>query len=289
MRVIPKRTKVRLELFKGIEVVDVLVGAAGVGLSISLLFSNLPGKYVLTILVLILAVAMVVPIDDDKGYLFILYLIRYLGRKREFKKKKVREAEEAEAAEKTAKAIEEAAANGKKRKSPKKRGNLLSKLFPAAQFDVEDITPFTGIDGNYICYGDAYSAVVMSVPSVEFRFFSEHRQNSVIDRCFAQILRTCAMDEVIDLVYKLKRQYRTNAAFVTSDSTLAAIRKLKNDNGYLWQPALSAGEPDRLLGYPVYTSQFVPAIAAGQPVIAFGDMSYYNIGDRGARSFAALH
>ena len=96
-------------------------------------------------------------------------------------------------------------------------------------------------------------------------------------------------DEVIDLVYKLKRQYRANAVFVTSDSTLAAIRKLKNDNGYLWQPALSAGEPDRLLGYPVYTSQFVPAIAAGQPVMAFGDLSYYNIGDRGARSFAALH
>ena len=96
-------------------------------------------------------------------------------------------------------------------------------------------------------------------------------------------------DEVIDLVYKLKRPYRTNAVFVTSDSTLAAIRKLKNDNGYLWQPALTAGEPDRLMGFPVYTSQFVPAIAAGQPVIAFGDMSYYNIGDRGARSFAALH
>ena len=96
-------------------------------------------------------------------------------------------------------------------------------------------------------------------------------------------------DEVIDLVYKLKRQYRANAVFVTSASTLAAIRKLKNDNGYLWQPALSAGEPDRLLGYPVYTSQFVPAIAAGQPVMAFGDLSYYNIGDRGARSFAALH
>ena len=39
----------------------------------------------------------------------------------------------------------------------------------------------------------------------------------------------------------------------------------------------------------MYTSQFVPAIAAGQPVIVFGDMSYYNIGDRGPRSFAALH
>ena len=98
-------------------------------------------------------------------------------------------------------------------------------------------------------------------------------------------------DEVVDLIYKLKRPYRTNAAFLTADSTLAAIRKLKDStNGtYLWQPALTAGEPDRLLGYPVYTSQFVPAVAAGKPVMAFGDFSYYNIGDRGTRSFAALH
>lgn len=97
-------------------------------------------------------------------------------------------------------------------------------------------------------------------------------------------------DEIIDLIYKLKRPYRTNAVFLTADSTLAAIRKLKDSTGqYLWQPALTAGEPDRLLGYPVYTSAFVPTVAAGQPVLAFGDMSYYNIGDRGVRSFAALH
>lgn len=97
-------------------------------------------------------------------------------------------------------------------------------------------------------------------------------------------------DEIIDLVYKLKRPYRAKASFLMADSTLAAIRKLKDGTGtYLWQPALTAGEPDRLLGYPVYTSQYIPAIASGQPVIAFGDMSYYNIGDRGTRSFAALH
>ena len=100
---------------------------------------------------------------------------------------------------------------------------------------------------------------------------------------------TITADEVLDLIYKLKRPYRANAAFITADSTLAEIRKLKTDSGYLWQPALTAGEPDRLLGYPVYTSQFVPAVAAGQPVMAFGDFSYYNIGDRGTRSFAALH
>ena len=97
-------------------------------------------------------------------------------------------------------------------------------------------------------------------------------------------------DEVIDLIYKLKRPYRTNAAFITADSTLAQIRKLKDGNGmYIWQPALTAGEPDRLLGYPVYSSAFMPTIAAGQPVLAFGDFSFYNIADRGARSFAALH
>ena len=97
-------------------------------------------------------------------------------------------------------------------------------------------------------------------------------------------------DEIVDLVYTLKRPYRTNAVFITSDSTLAAARKLKDTTGqYIWQPALTAGEPDRLLGFPVYTSAYVPTMAAGQPVMAFGDLSYYNIGDRGTRSFAALH
>ena len=96
-------------------------------------------------------------------------------------------------------------------------------------------------------------------------------------------------DEVIDLVYKLKRPYRKNAAFITSDSTLAQIRKLKDSNGnYLWQPALTAGEPDRILGYPVYTSAYMPKIAKGAAVMAFGDFSYYNIGDRGTRSVAEL-
>lgn len=74
-----------------------------------------------------------------------------------------------------------------------------------------------------------------------------------------------------------------------NDQTISLLRKLKDNNGaYMWQPALVAGEPDRLLGYPVYTSEFVPTVKAGAPVIAFGDFSYYNIGDRGVRSFDQL-
>lgn len=96
-------------------------------------------------------------------------------------------------------------------------------------------------------------------------------------------------DDIINLVYNLKRPYRKNAAFITNDKTLAALRKLKDNNGvYLWQPALTAGEPDRLFGYEIHTSQFAPEATAGKAAMAFGDFSYYNIGDRGSRSMQEL-
>lgn len=91
-------------------------------------------------------------------------------------------------------------------------------------------------------------------------------------------------DELINLVYTLKRPYRKKAAFIMNDKNLAVLRKLKDANDqYLWQPSLKEGEPEILLGYPVYTSAYAPADA-----IAFGDFSYYNIGDRGSRSFKKL-
>lgn len=91
-------------------------------------------------------------------------------------------------------------------------------------------------------------------------------------------------DDLLDLVYGLKRPYRKNASFIMNDATLASLRKLKDNNGaYIWQPSYKEGEPDRVLGYAVHTSAFAPKDA-----IAFGDYSYYNIGDRGTRSFAEL-
>lgn len=92
-------------------------------------------------------------------------------------------------------------------------------------------------------------------------------------------------DDLMDLVYGLKRPYRKNASFIMNDAILAQIRKLKDNNGaYIWQPSYQAGEPDRILGYEVHTSAFAPADG-----IAFGDYSYYNIGDRGSRSFKQLN
>jgi HK97 family phage major capsid protein len=98
------------------------------------------------------------------------------------------------------------------------------------------------------------------------------------------------VDEIMDLFYSLKSPYRKNAVFVMNDSTVKAIRKLKDGNGqYLWQPSISAGQPDTILNRPVKTSAYVPTIAAGAKTIAFGDFGYYWIADRQGRSFQRLN
>ena len=88
----------------------------------------------------------------------------------------------------------------------------------------------------------------------------------------------------------LKSPYRKNAIWVLNDSTIKAIRKLKDHNGqYLWQPALRDGEYDTILGKRIFTSPYAPEIGAGAKSIAFGDFSYYWIGDRQGVSFKRLN
>ena len=97
-------------------------------------------------------------------------------------------------------------------------------------------------------------------------------------------------DELISLVYSLKSPYRRNAKFLMNDATIGAIRKLKDGNGvYLWQPSLQAGEPDKLLGYELYTSPYVPQMAAGAFSAAFGDFRNYWIADRSGRTVQRLN
>ena len=96
-------------------------------------------------------------------------------------------------------------------------------------------------------------------------------------------------DELLDLIYSLKSPYRKRAVFLMHDSTIKAIRKLKDGNSqYLWQPGMKEGEPDRLLGYRLVTSTHMPAVAASAKPILFGDLSSYWIADREGRSMQRL-
>lgn len=97
-------------------------------------------------------------------------------------------------------------------------------------------------------------------------------------------------DEVLDLFYSLKAPYRNKAVFLMNDSTVKAIRKLKDGQGqYLWQPSLQAGTPDTILNRPIYTSAYVPAIASAAKTIVFGDLKYYWVANRQGRVFKRLN
>ena len=98
------------------------------------------------------------------------------------------------------------------------------------------------------------------------------------------------VDELISLVYALKSPYRRNAKFLMNDATVSLLRKLKDGNGaYLWQPSVQAGQPDRLLGYEIYTSPYVPMVAADAFTVAFGDFNNYWIADRTGRTVQRLN
>ena len=87
-------------------------------------------------------------------------------------------------------------------------------------------------------------------------------------------------DEIIDLVHSVDPAYRVgNAAFMMNDSTLAAVRKLKDGDGnYLWQMSnYQAGVPQNRLGYNVVVNQDMDSIATAKKTILFGDMSYYYV------------
>ena len=97
-------------------------------------------------------------------------------------------------------------------------------------------------------------------------------------------------DEVMDLFYSLRAPYRRNSVFIMNDSTVKALRKLKDGQGqYLWQPAVTAATPDTILNRPVYTSTFMPTLATGNKTILFGDLGYYWVADREGRSFKRLN
>lgn len=95
-------------------------------------------------------------------------------------------------------------------------------------------------------------------------------------------------DKLIDLLYALPAAYRNapGARWAMNGTTLAAVRKLKNGTTgeYIWQPALTAGQPETILGKPVLEMVDLPDIADGAYPIIFGDFSAYRIVDRLALS-----
>ncbi len=89
-------------------------------------------------------------------------------------------------------------------------------------------------------------------------------------------------DALIDLVYALGAEYRSNATFVMNSKTAAAVRKMRDSDGrFVWADSLAAGQPAQLLGYPVLVCEEMPDIGRNANAIAFGDFrAGYTIAER---------
>lgn len=98
------------------------------------------------------------------------------------------------------------------------------------------------------------------------------------------------MDAALDLYFSLGQKYRENAVWLMSEEALRTLHKVKSAQGRnVWEEDMTKEMPLKLLGKPVYTSDAMPDVAAGNCPIAFGDFSYFWIGDRGNRAIKRLN
>lgn len=95
----------------------------------------------------------------------------------------------------------------------------------------------------------------------------------------AAAVAAITFDEIIDLEHSVDPAYRTSprARFMLNDSTLAAVRKLKDGQGnYLWQSGnVQAGIPGTINGRPFSINQAMASLATGNRVMVFGDFGKY--------------
>ena len=108
--------------------------------------------------------------------------------------------------------------------------------------------------------------------------------------------QTVHFDNIYKLYYSLKSPYRRKAAFLCNETLLLQLMLLKDKNdNYIWKPGLEVGKPDTILGRPIYTSGYMPAITGNttqdknKKVLLFGDFSYYWIADRQNRTLKRLN
>ena len=119
-------------------------------------------------------------------------------------------------------------------------------------------------------------------PTVDDATWSWSNLGYVITGAAGDFDATNPADAIVDLVYSLGARYRANANFVMNSKTAGAVRKMKDADGrFLWSDGLAAGEPARLMGYPVLIAEDMPDIASDAMAIAFGNFDAgYTIAER---------
>lgn len=124
MRIIPKTTKIKIQFFKNISIVDIIIALAIIGLIVLLVLSNLGiARFILAVIVLAIGVGLFLPFDGDRFYMFIVHSIKYIFAVKKYSK------------------------NNSK-----------------SQTNIDVFMPFKDIDDNFIIYSDYYAGVLQIDP-----------------------------------------------------------------------------------------------------------------------------
>ena len=264
MRLIPGKLKVKLELFKGVSVEDIIVGLVFLGLAILVYISNLPGRLYIACGFVVVGLFMELRIDDEPNYKLLMNIFKKLSLPSIYKRgtsdkelvekfakangieleAKEEEKEETEYVETDPKKLKEilkeeerilksktatpeekdAVWLARAKRSAAKKQAKAKSQDDKAGDDVSQMLPYTGIKDNCIEYGGEYYGAVIEITPIDFRFFSKYRRNNSIENCFGKIIRSLGEDFGMNIV-KIDRPIEYEAYLEKEREKLADLRR----------------------------------------------------------------
>ena len=272
-RLIPGKTKVKIELFKGVRLTDILVGLIAFLLLVFLLISSIPYKFYVVLGVLFIAGVLLTRIDGVPVYTYLLNMLRHFAYHRSYgrdvtdaqlldpeksrqkafseifeaeeeespKVRKARHAREDKLLASQEVSEEEKEAIRQRRSAEAKleaERALLRKELSEKREPMEALSAFTDISGGYISYGGNYYGAVLEIPAVEFRFFSSYRRENTIENGLGKLLRTIHSIYGANIV-KLERPIHYEAYLAREHEKLEQLRQ-SFEKGLLSEAELKA-------------------------------------------------
>lgn len=276
MRLIPGKTKVKIELFRGITLGDILVAVVTLALVSLVFMSTIPGNIYVAIGLLALGGFMLLRMDGKPVYLMMLGLLRYMAYPRMFRRSTTdkellpKEEEEDSSGEKNHREVivwsysekneesgdeksedekseeeksEEEKSGDEKSGEEKKESSAASAPATAAkkkkkEQDITGIMPFTGIKDGYIEYAGKYYGAIIEIDPVEFRFFSQFRRDASIENCLGKIIRSLRSDFSANII-KIDRPILYNSYLTKEYEKLDDLRA-SYEKGMLTEEELKA-------------------------------------------------
>lgn len=276
VRLIPGKTKVQIELFKGIRLADALVGLIAFLMIVFVVVSSLPFKFYIVLGLLCIACLLLVRLDTVPTYIYLLNMLRHFAYHRKYrrsttdeqllhpkeskkksfskafhkkdtasaageKERKLREKEEKRLLASKSVPEEEKEKIRQRRKEEAKRASQKAALVreqTEKRKPMDELCAFTDIRDGFISYSSNYYGAVLEIPAVEFRFFSEHRRANTIENGIGKLLRTIHTTYGANIV-KLERPIHYDAYLERESEKLEELRK-SFEKGMLSEEELKA-------------------------------------------------